>query len=140
MKTTLRKNIALLIIFSAVPADSYAHGGGLDAMGCHHDRKNGGYHCHGKPTRNTQSNATNPSASVQDSIDGIGGVAENNSEKIKIIQERLTQLGYDVGAVDGVISLKTNLAILKFKKDRKLKFDAYDYDAVISALSKAVNR
>jgi hypothetical protein len=23
-----------------------AHGGGLDKNGCHHDRKNGGYHCH----------------------------------------------------------------------------------------------
>ena len=23
-----------------------AHGGGLDASGCHHDRKHGGYHCH----------------------------------------------------------------------------------------------
>jgi hypothetical protein len=23
-----------------------AHGGGLDANGCHHDRKHGGYHCH----------------------------------------------------------------------------------------------
>jgi hypothetical protein len=22
-----------------------AHGGGRDKMGCHHDRKNGGYHC-----------------------------------------------------------------------------------------------
>lgn len=26
---------------------SYAHGGGLNAAGCHNDRKNGGYHCHG---------------------------------------------------------------------------------------------
>jgi uncharacterized protein YecT (DUF1311 family) len=24
----------------------FAHGGGLDSSGCHHDRKNGGYHCH----------------------------------------------------------------------------------------------
>jgi endonuclease YncB( thermonuclease family) len=24
-----------------------AHGGGLDKYGCHHDRKKGGYHCHG---------------------------------------------------------------------------------------------
>ncbi|QCO68526.2 excalibur calcium-binding domain-containing protein [Luteimonas yindakuii] len=24
----------------------HAHGGGLDRHGCHHDRKNGGYHCH----------------------------------------------------------------------------------------------
>lgn len=23
-----------------------AHGGGTDKNGCHHDRKNGGYHCH----------------------------------------------------------------------------------------------
>lgn len=23
-----------------------AHGGGLDRDGCHHDRRNGGYHCH----------------------------------------------------------------------------------------------
>lgn len=27
----------------------YAHGGGLDTHGCHHDRKNGGYHCHQGP-------------------------------------------------------------------------------------------
>lgn len=28
-----------------VPAS--AHGGGLNAEGCHKDRKRGGYHCHG---------------------------------------------------------------------------------------------
>ncbi|WP_237054657.1 excalibur calcium-binding domain-containing protein [Marilutibacter chinensis] len=26
-----------------------AHGGGLNAQGCHNDRKNGGYHCHRSP-------------------------------------------------------------------------------------------
>jgi hypothetical protein len=26
--------------------DALAHSGGLDSKGCHHDRKNGGYHCH----------------------------------------------------------------------------------------------
>ena len=25
---------------------AYSHGGGLDAYGCHHNRKGGGYHCH----------------------------------------------------------------------------------------------
>lgn len=25
---------------------AFAHGGGLDTLGCHHDRKAGGYHCH----------------------------------------------------------------------------------------------
>lgn len=27
-------------------ADIVEHGGGLDSNGCHHDRQNGGYHCH----------------------------------------------------------------------------------------------
>ena len=28
-----------------------AHPGGLNAAGCHNDRKNGGYHCHRAPVR-----------------------------------------------------------------------------------------
>ena len=28
---------------------AYAHGGGLNAEGCHNDRQNGGYHCHRSP-------------------------------------------------------------------------------------------
>ncbi len=27
----------------------FGHGGGLNAEGCHNDRKNGGYHCHRAP-------------------------------------------------------------------------------------------
>jgi hypothetical protein len=27
-------------------SDAWAHGGGLDSYGCHHNRKLGGYHCH----------------------------------------------------------------------------------------------
>jgi endonuclease YncB( thermonuclease family) len=30
-----------------------AHGGGLDASGCHHDRKHGDYHCHRRPSQPT---------------------------------------------------------------------------------------
>lgn len=30
----------------ALAGTAGAHGGGLDKNGCHHDRKNGGYHCH----------------------------------------------------------------------------------------------
>jgi hypothetical protein len=36
--------LAALVSLSATVA--FAHGGGLDRNGCHHDRKNGGYHCH----------------------------------------------------------------------------------------------
>jgi len=34
---------AVLVLTSGL---AMGHGGGLDAKGCHHDRKNGGYHCH----------------------------------------------------------------------------------------------
>jgi hypothetical protein len=36
-----------LFLCATIPA--YPHGGGLDAHGCHHNRKAGGYHCHRGP-------------------------------------------------------------------------------------------
>ncbi len=36
-----------LLLATILPA--YPHGGGLDAYGCHHNRKAGGYHCHRGP-------------------------------------------------------------------------------------------
>jgi hypothetical protein len=36
-----------LFLCAILPA--YPHGGGLDAYGCHHSRKAGGYHCHRGP-------------------------------------------------------------------------------------------
>ena len=41
MKTLVLAFVAMM--FSGLAA---AHGGGTDSNGCHHDRKNGGYHCH----------------------------------------------------------------------------------------------
>ena len=36
----------ILVALLACSPGANAHGGGLDKHGCHHDRKNGGYHCH----------------------------------------------------------------------------------------------
>lgn len=41
MRSLLIVGLALL-----APQPLVAHGGGLNADGCHNDRKNGGYHCH----------------------------------------------------------------------------------------------
>jgi hypothetical protein len=38
----------ILLIMMCFGTFAYGHGGGLDSNGCHNDRKNGGYHCHGK--------------------------------------------------------------------------------------------
>jgi len=35
-----------LLGWGAPAAPAIAHGGGLNAEGCHNDRKNGGFHCH----------------------------------------------------------------------------------------------
>jgi hypothetical protein len=40
--------LAVLLCLVAT-AEVQAHGGGLDAYGCHHNRKLGGYHCHRGP-------------------------------------------------------------------------------------------
>ncbi|HKJ23371.1 MAG TPA: YHYH domain-containing protein [Myxococcota bacterium] len=40
--------LALTLVLFA-PAGALAHGGGLNAEGCHHDRKAGEYHCHRDP-------------------------------------------------------------------------------------------
>ncbi len=40
-----RYGIAVALIALA-PTLAWAHGGGLDKNGCHHDKKAGDYHCH----------------------------------------------------------------------------------------------
>ena len=51
--------------FSLTTVTVHAHGGGLDAHGCHHDRKNGGYHCHQGPL------AEQSFASKQEMLDAL---------------------------------------------------------------------
>jgi hypothetical protein len=40
------KKIAIACLFAVMSLSAFAHGGRTDKNGCHHDRKNGGYHCH----------------------------------------------------------------------------------------------
>lgn len=39
----------LFAVCLAIPTLASAHGGGLDAYGCHQNRGAGGYHCHKGP-------------------------------------------------------------------------------------------
>ena len=40
---------AAFAVLLVLHENALAHGGGLDALGCHHNRKLGGYHCHRGP-------------------------------------------------------------------------------------------
>jgi len=64
MMTTQRAVLfGALVLVSEVAA---AHGGGLNAEGCHNDRKNGGYHCHrGPASRSPAANYTPTPATSQ---------------------------------------------------------------------------
>ncbi len=49
MTVARTKVLSLLMLFltlGLLPVQANAHGGGLDGLGCHHNRKAGGYHCH----------------------------------------------------------------------------------------------
>lgn len=45
---TFKRAIAMILIALGfgTAVTTYAHSGGTDRHGCHHDRKHGGYHCH----------------------------------------------------------------------------------------------
>jgi len=61
MKTTwMSVVITVLIVLFSIDAVN-AHGGGLNAQGCHNNRKTGDYHCH-RP-QNTNSSRSNKSTS-----------------------------------------------------------------------------
>lgn len=40
------KRLMLILALLAISPVAYAHGGGLNAQGCHNNRKTGDYHCH----------------------------------------------------------------------------------------------
>ena len=42
-----------------------AHGGGLNAEGCHNDRRNGGYHCHRAPATSAPAASLAPARRAQ---------------------------------------------------------------------------
>lgn len=42
-----------IVIMTANSPPLFAHPGGLNAQGCHNNRKTGGYHCHRSPSVNS---------------------------------------------------------------------------------------
>ena len=74
--TALWPTAMLLVSITLVIScgSAFAHGGGLDASGCHHNRKTGGYHCH-RPQRTALQQAD----PAQHLLDLEGGVFANCS-------------------------------------------------------------
>lgn len=65
----MRNAVILALLASPIfyASVSLAHPGGLNGEGCHNDRKNGGYHCHGGGS------ATRKPAKQQSLMSGASG-------------------------------------------------------------------
>lgn len=45
-ETHMKTLVALALALVLAASMAFAHSGGTDSSGCHHERKTGGYHCH----------------------------------------------------------------------------------------------
>lgn len=134
----IRRGLALLAVAIATPA--LGHGGGLNAAGCHNDRKNGGYHCHRAPSAPaaTPRRATAPSPSqstnrIPSSLMSRPAPATTDS-KVETIQKLLLRLGYQPGPATGRMNPTTQFAIMKFEEKEGMRITGEASSAVLDAL------
>ncbi|WP_410705871.1 excalibur calcium-binding domain-containing protein [Brevundimonas diminuta] len=78
MKVVTMSAVALLAL---APVAASAHPGGLNAEGCHNDRKNGGYHCHrGSGGGSSRSTPPSQARGLVGSGSSSGGAFRNCAE------------------------------------------------------------
>lgn len=137
MRTTLKVSLLLSLVTAAVV---HAHGGGLDALGCHHNRSAGGYHCHrgslagrsfsskaeAERALASHSSSSSSAARLQSSMLPTSSTptrtstASDTADLIKVAQHLLTVLGYEPGAIDGNVGAQTTEAARRFQADLHL--------------------
>lgn len=135
-----RTLLVSLLLTLVTPSVALAHGGGLDALGCHHNRSAGGYHCHRGPLdgrsfsskveaeralaarSSTSSSATQLQSSTLPvrSTPTTKSAASDSADLIKAAQHLLTALGYEPGAIDGNAGPQTIDAARRFRADLHL--------------------
>lgn len=141
---------ALITIGLATPA--LGHGGGLNAAGCHNDRKNGGYHCHRGPSvsapvaapRRSAAPAAAPRRALVPSTPLSSYRAPSTllsnpapavaDSKIETIQKLLLRLGYQPGPATGRMTPATQFAIMKFEEKEGMPIKGEASSLILDAL------
>src|SRR3972149_4201898 len=76
----LRRFLVLVILcLLSVPLGLDSHGGGLDSLGCHHNRKLGGYHCHRGPLAGRSFASKDEALKALEKLKGAGEAGERKS-------------------------------------------------------------
>lgn len=149
---------ALLLCLLLIPSFVLAHGGRTDKYGCHHDRKNGGYHCHNSgTTTQTQSLRTSNDSTTTLNYSNKNSTHNNSAEPQSLIikpanshvretniaaykklvletQSALNKLGYNAGNPDGVLGKQTIKAIQHFQVDNEMVVDGKPSYLLLEAL------
>jgi hypothetical protein len=75
-------HLAYIVLFALALAwvrPVLAHGGGLDANGCHTNRKTGDYHCHRSPTQKPKSGTNDLRRNLDRSAPPAGSAFRNGA-------------------------------------------------------------
>lgn len=110
------KILLFLAVFIVFSANAFAHGGGLNASGCHNNRKTGGYHCH----RSSSKPKTTYSQKSTSSFNSKKSVNQTERTTIKAAQHLLNGLGYDTGVPDGILGDGTRNAVIQFQRENSV--------------------
>lgn len=71
------------IAIASSPDVANAHGGGLNADGCHTNRKTGEYHCHRSPAPRPQSNFSPSRSNFSGDVPSGSGVSYANCAEVR---------------------------------------------------------
>jgi Putative peptidoglycan binding domain len=110
----------IFALFLILPTIALAHGGGLDASGCHNDRQRGGRHCHNSDSSPLPLLRAPPVfRNLQPSFLGVQPkpIKDVFDGRLEAIQKMLKHLGYDPGLIDGRQGEMTRDAIRQFQKE-----------------------
>lgn len=138
----MRGCLPALLITIITTAPALGHGGGLNAAGCHNDRKNGGYHCHrgpsapavvAAPKRSIAPSApqrphSTPSALLTPPAPG------DADSSVEAIQKLLARLGYQPGPATGRMTPATQFSIMKFEETEGMPIKGEASSAILDAL------
>ncbi|MDY7095674.1 MAG: YHYH domain-containing protein [Acidobacteriota bacterium] len=149
-----RRGLILLIFWITALAGPplWAHGGGLNREGCHHNRKTGDYHCH-QPKPGATPWPPRRDLPVEEEPANEGRKREDGSSRSQRVpipkgysafeltataQTLLSILGDYHGQSHGVLDDPTRQAILRFQKRHQLAATGQSSGALLKRLASEV--
>lgn len=130
----------LILIGLGVSTPVMAHGGGLNAEGCHNDRIRGGYHCHNGGGSRPSLRQSAPRPTLPSLLFSRPDPVVEFDGRVEAIQKMLRHLGYDDVTTDGRMGGVTRQAILAFERDQGMTLTGEASATLVDALIVAVGK